>query len=223
MAGIGLHTSRAGADASAAEPRLGPYGETTIELFLNGRVEQYGRFVVGAEGFAGVPLELWLYEDPKGRPCAATVADEPPRARRLMTAVPVEEEFRVRRGMKTTIGGEHSFCGYLGPFETFAFDTSFEAREVLTPLLTAGRARKTVALSLKRHDFADQVMENLEANCRRRDRSKFSCRFSSGFPGYSLKGRGPVKLARRISYRLRAKAQGERVVLTDENEGSFPG
>ena len=52
---------------------------------------------------------------------------------------------------------------------------------------------------------------------------KFSCRFSSSFPGYSLKGRGPVTLERRISYWFRAKAQGERFVLTDENEGSFPG
>jgi hypothetical protein len=223
MAGIVPQAARAGADGSAAAPRLGPYEETSVEVFLNGRVEQHHRFVVGAEGFAGVELDLWLYEDPMGRGCADTIAEEPPRARRLMTAVPVEDAFRERVRMKTTIAGEHSFCAYLGPFEEFAFDTSFKARKVLTPLLTAGRARRTVALALKRHDFADRVVQNLETKCLRRGRSKFACRFSSAFPGYSLKGGGPVTLARRISYRLRAKAQGERVVLTDENEGSFPG
>ena len=223
VAGIAFHASRAGADAPAAEPRGGPYEETTVELFLNGRVEQHRRFVVGAEGFTGLPLELWVYEDPLGRACADTIAEEPPRARRLMTEVPVEGAFRESVGMKTTIAGEHSFCAYLGPFDEFAFDTSFEARNVLTPLLKAKRARNTVARSLKSHDFADRVVQSLKTRCRRRGRSKFTCRFSSAFPGYRLEGRGRVELARRISYRLRAKAQGQRVVLTDENEGSFPG
>ena len=117
----------------------------------------------------------------------------------------------------------HTFCGYLGPNQATTVDTSFTAREVLTPLLRAGAARRTIPLSLRRHDFAGRVIQNLDTNCRRRERSKFSCRFSSTFPGYSLKGRGPVRLARELSYRFRAKAQGERVVLTDENEGSFPG
>jgi hypothetical protein len=214
---------QAGADSSASPPRLGPYEETSVDLFVNGRVEQHRRFVVGAEGFSSLPLELWIYEDPQGRACADTIADQPPRSRRLMTAVEVEDAFRERVRMETTIPGEHSFCAYLGPFEEFAFDTSFKARRVLTPLLKAGRAKRTVTLSLKRHGFADRVVKNLETKCRRRDRSEFACRFSSAFPGYSLSGRGRVELARRISYRLRAKAQSRRVVLTDENEGSFPG
>ncbi len=95
--------------------------------------------------------------------------------------------------------------------------------KVLSPRLQAGRARRTVAAALRRHDFADQVVANLEERCRRRSRSRFKCRFSSAFPGYSLSGRGSVELRKRISYRFRVRAQGRTLILTDENEGNFPG
>ena len=170
-----------------------------------------------------MPLKLWVYEDPRGRDCAANITGEPPGARRLMTAVTVEGSFRERRRFKPTKRGKHTFCGYLGPDSATIVATSFKVRRVLKPLLKPGKARRTVPRSLRRHRFANNVVENLETNCRRRDRSKFSCRFSSAFPGYSLKGRGRVKLARRISYRFRLRVQGETVVLTDENEGRFPG
>jgi hypothetical protein len=222
--GIALNTSHGEAGTGAsADSRRGPYGEGSLELFGSGRIEQYRRAVTGAEGFAGVPFQLWVYEDPRGRPCAANITGEPPGARRLMTAVPVEGSFRERRRFKPTKRGKHTFCGYLGPDSGTVVATSFKVRRVLKPLLRPGKARGTVQRSLRRHDFANNVVEKLETNCRRRDRSKFSCRFSSAFPGYSLKGRGKVKLARRISYRFRLRVQGETVVLTDENEGRFPG
>ena len=94
---------------------------------------------------------------------------------------------------------------------------------VLAPRLRRGRARETVAASLRRHDFSNQVIRNLEQHCRRRSRSTFSCRFSSSFPGFRLRGRGSVELKRRVSYRFRVRAQGRIVTLTDENEGHFPG
>ena len=107
--------------------------------------------------------------------------------------------------------------GNPGPPRTFRF-------KVLRPPLEAGRAERTVATALRRHKFAKRVIENLERSCTRRGRFKFACRFSSNFPGYSLKGHGPVELRRgRISYRFVVRAQGKRVVLTDENEGRFPG
>ncbi len=111
----------------------------------------------------------------------------------------------------------HDTLGNPGPRETFRF-------KVLRPPLEAGRAERTVATALRRHQFAKRVIANLERSCTRLGRFKFSCRFSSAFPGYSLKGHGPVELrGGRISYRFVVWAQGQRVVLTDENEGRFPG
>jgi hypothetical protein len=96
--------------------------------------------------------------------------------------------------------------------------------KVLRPPLEEDRAERTVATSLRRHKFAKRVIANLVERCSRRGRLKFTCRFSSAFPGYRLKGHGPVELRRgRISYRFVVVAQGQRLVLTDENEGRFPG
>ena len=111
----------------------------------------------------------------------------------------------------------HDTLGNPGPPRTFRF-------KVLRPPLEQGRAERTVATALRRHKFAKRVIDNLERSCTRRGRYTFSCRFSSAFPGYSLKGHGRVELRRgRISYRFVVRAQGEKVVLTDENEGRFPG
>ena len=107
--------------------------------------------------------------------------------------------------------------GNPGPPEAFRF-------KVLKPPLKAGRAEGTVATALRRHKFANRVVANLEQSCSRVGRFKFSCRFSSGFPGYSLNGRGPVELQDgRVSYRFKVRAQGRTLILTDENEGRFPG
>ena len=111
----------------------------------------------------------------------------------------------------------HDALGNPGTPRTFRF-------KVLRPPLEEDRAERTVATSLRRHKFAKRVIANLEERCSRRGRLKFTCRFSSAFPGYRLKGHGPVELRRgHISYRFVVRAQGQKLVLTDENEGRFPG
>lgn len=134
---------------------------------------------------------------------------------------PYAEAFSPRRdlkpGMHTLVVTAFDALGNRGPPEQLRF-------RVLRPPLKAGRAKRTVRTALRRHKFANRVLSNLEQSCSRRGRFRFSCRFSSSFPGYKLTGRGPVELQRgRISYRFRVRAQGQRVVLTDENEGRFPG
>ncbi len=118
--------------------------------------------------------------------------------------------------------GRHSFCGYLSAGDGSQDTTSFTARKVRRPLLPAPRARRTVADALRKHDFADRVVENLNRDCNRRNRATFSCSFSSSFPGYSLTGHGQVRMDRHLSYRFRVEVGDLRVVLTDENEGRFP-
>jgi hypothetical protein len=218
----------AGETVSSARPdaeRQGPpyYEEGTVELFTGRPLELYRRSAVGARGLADGTLKLWVYDDPLGRPCAATVADRPPRTRNVIGGLEVAGSFRERRKLELRKARRHRFCAYLGPDAKTATDTSFKARRVKLPRLKPGRANRTVPASLRRHDFASTVIENLEQRCRRRSRNKFKCRFSSEFPGYSLEGRGRVTLKRKISYRFRVRAQGEAARLTDENEGSFPG
>jgi hypothetical protein len=104
--------------------------------------------------------------------------------------------------------------GNPGPTQTVRF-------KVLRPALQEARAKRTVAVALRRHDFAKRVIQHLEETCDRAGRFKFSCRFSSTFPGYSLTGRGVVERRKRLSYRFRARAQGRRMTLTDENEGGI--
>jgi Bacterial Ig-like domain len=124
---------------------------------------------------------------------------------------------RLKYGAHELLVIAHDTLGNPGPPRTFRF-------KVLWPPLTASRAGRTVATALRRHKFAKRVIDNLEQTCSWRGLYAFSCRFSSAFPGYSLKGHGPVELRRgRISYRFVVRAQGERIVLTDENEGRFPG
>ena len=124
---------------------------------------------------------------------------------------------RLKFGAHKLLVTAHDTLGNPGPPQAFRF-------KILRPPLEAARAQRTVAIALRRHKFARRVIAHLERRCTRRGRYKFSCRFSSTFPGYSLKGHGPVELRRgRISYRFVVRAQGRRVVLTDENEGRFPG
>ena len=63
------------------------------------------------------------------------------------------------------------------------------------------------------------MVRSVEADCNRRSRYQFACRFSTRFPGYKLRGRGKVRLGDSLSYDFRVKAQGVRLTLTDENEG----
>lgn len=124
---------------------------------------------------------------------------------------------RLKFGGHKLLVTAHDTLGNPGPPRTFRF-------KVLRPPLEAGRAERTVVTALRRHKFAKRVINNLEKGCNQRGRFKFSCTFSSAFPGYRLKGSGPVELRRgHISYRFVVRAQGKKLVLTDENEGRFPG
>ncbi len=84
--------------------------------------------------------------------------------------------------------------------------------------LRAPVAERTVVTALERHGFARRVVKAVHVDCQRRAYSAFSCRFSSHFPGYRLKGRGKIELGTKLSYRFRVKAQGVRLTLTDKNE-----
>jgi hypothetical protein len=99
-----------------------------------------------------------------------------------------------------------------GPSQSFRF-------RILRPALRESLARSTVASALRRHDFANRVIKNLDEDCNRRSRFKFACSFSSSFPGYRLTGSGIVQRRKRLSYRFSVRAQGRTIVLTDENEG----
>jgi hypothetical protein len=119
--------------------------------------------------------------------------------------------------------GRHSFCGYLGPIEGSEYVTAFEQRRVMRPHLKKSRAHRSISRALRRHKFAGRVVKHLERSCRRRNRAKFSCRFSSKFPGYKMTGRGTVRLDRRLKYRFRVRIGGLSIVLKRGNEGRFPG
>lgn len=97
--------------------------------------------------------------------------------------------------------------------------TRIEFRVRRAPPLEKRAALKTVRTALKRHGFARRVVRSVEADCKRRGRYQFACRFSTRFPGYQLRGRGKVKLGESLSYAFRVKAQGVRLTLSDENEG----
>jgi DNA-binding beta-propeller fold protein YncE len=162
-------------------------------------------------------------------PCPDT-ADEPisferkSRGQWAPVGDPAAADNQCKASMNRTITRRTKFRATSEATATFAEAISVaQTVRVLSPRLRAGRARRTVAASLRRHDFADQVVGNLKQRCRRRSRSMFSCRFSSAFPGFSLSGRGSVELKRRVSYRFRVHAQGRTLTLTDENEGRFPG
>ena len=133
--------------------------------------------------------------------------------------VPCGPTFKPRRKLKP---GRHRLAitafdalGNPGPPDTLRF-------KILRPPLSEHRAQATVATALRRHKFADEVVENLKTSCSRRSRFKFECRFSSAFTGYRLEGRGLVQRRKQLSYRFRVQAQGQTIMLTDENEGRFP-
>jgi hypothetical protein len=202
---------------------LGEDGEQSLELFVSRSPEAYQRASIRAEGFAESPLELWVYEDLLGGACSATPAGRTSRTRLVFGGLNVSGAFAAARQLRMKKPGRHTYCAYLGPDQNTALNVLGTARQIRRPLLRAGRARRTVATALRRHKFADRVVASLQQGCDRRTRSKFQCRFSSAFPGYRLQGSGPVGLKKRLSYRFEVSAQGRTFVLTDENEGHFPG
>jgi hypothetical protein len=202
--------------AAAPEPE-GP----SLELFVSRRLTAFKRATVRAEGFADTPLRLTVYEAPRREGCSDTPAGRAERTR-VLIAERVDGAFNVERRPKMKKPGRRTFCAYLGPDEDSPSNALAVSRRVRTPLLWAGRARRTVADALRRHGFANRVLANLEQSCSRRSRSKFECRFASAFPGYFLRGHGSVKLRKRLSYRFQVSIHGQSFVLTDENEGGLP-
>jgi hypothetical protein len=210
-------------EASDPTELVGPAPEElSLGLFVSPHLEAYKRATVRAEGFADTPLLLSVYEDLRGQGCSASPAGRGARTR-VLIAERVDGAFDVERRPKMKRPGRRTFCAYLGPDEDTASNALAVGRRVLRPLLKAGRARRTVEAALRRHGFANRVVENLNESCRRRNRSEFECRLSSAFPGFRLNGRGPVELKRRLSYRFRVVVQGQSFTLTDENEGGLPG
>jgi hypothetical protein len=198
-------------------------GDVSLQLSVHPIPEVRKPADIRAQGFTDVAVTLWVYEDPRGGGCAATPAARRFRTRTVIEGLQVEGAFDETRRLKMRNPGLHTFCAYLSPDPNSAWTiTAIESR-VRSPLLRARRARATVPAALKRHGFADRVLGNLENRCRRRTRSKFSCRFSSAFPGYSLTGSGSVELRKRLNYRFTVFAQGRALTLTNENEGHFPG
>jgi hypothetical protein len=197
--------------------------ERSLGLFVPQRPQAYKRATIRVQGIAVPPLRLWVYENLRGEACPATPAERKRRSRAVIEGLPVEGDFNEQRRPRMKKPGRHAYCAYLGPDEGTATITSFTTRKVRKPLLRAGRARGTVVTALRRHNFANRVIENLQQSCGRRSRSEFECRFSSAFPGYSLTGRGSVELKRQVSYRFQVSVHGRSLALTDENEGSFPG
>jgi hypothetical protein len=213
--GAGIDTHLAGVPDQDAD--------VSLDLFVGRNPEAYKRAPIRAEGFAEVPLELWVYEDLRGSACSSTPAGRSSRTRLVFGGLNVNGAFVAARFLTMRKPGRHTFCAYLGPDQDTVFNVLGAARQVRRPLLRAGRARRTVATALRRHEFADRVVASLRRGCDRRSRSKFQCRFSSAFPGFRLSGNGPVGLKRRVSYRFQVFAQGRTFVLTDENEGRSPG
>ena len=119
--------------------------------------------------------------------------------------------------------GQQSVCAYLRRSSTDAAVAAIEVRKVLVPELASEAARHTVVAALRRHGFAERVVDALRTRCRRRGRTAFACRFKASFSGYELKGHGRVRrLDGELKYSFRVTAQGERFTLTERNEGELP-
>jgi hypothetical protein len=132
---------------------------------------------------------------------------------------PCRSPYRVKAKAKGGKGKQHTIsvraidgAGNIGKPAVVKF------RVLRNPQLRAPVAERTVLEALKSHGFAHRVVKAVEADCRRRSRSSFACRFSAGFPGYRLSGTGKVKLGDHLTYRFRVVAQGARFNLTDKNE-----
>jgi hypothetical protein len=197
--------------------------QRALELFVSPRPTAFKRATIRASGVAAPPSRLWVYENVRGKTCPTVPAERNGRTRTVIDGVEVGGTFTEKRRPRMKKPGRHAYCAYLGPSEDTAYMASFTTRKVRKPLLTAGRARRTVATALRRHGFADRVVANLEETCSRRSRSEFQCRFASAFPGYFLRGLGSVELRKRLSYRFQVSIRGRSFELTDENEGGLPG
>jgi len=210
------------AGAIGDRPWAGPGDErratSTLALDVGDNLLVGRRIPVVADGFADPGRAVWMFADPTGAPCAPSPAAQPPESAPLASAVAVSGAFLVPAWFRLKQLGSHTFCAYLGPSPEVADLVAAQERVVRRPRLRAAIAGRTVVIALRRHGFANRVVESLEQRCRRRGRTRFTCRFSVSFPGYELAGRGRVALGDRLSYRFRVEAQGREFVLTQSNE-----
>jgi hypothetical protein len=224
LAGQAQTSAAAAAGGQGGPAPGGPYDLRALELSISRHPEIHRRVEVRARGLADPPLRLWAYVDPRGEPCPASPSAQAPRARTIFSAAAAEGDFLLKERLRVKTLGLHSFCGYLGANDgsevsedETTFTTSFVTRKVRRRLLQAPRARRTVARALLGHGFAERVVDTLERRCRRLNRAKFSCRFSSRFPGYRLVGGGHVELNGHLSYRLRVRVGQRHFTLTEDN------
>jgi hypothetical protein len=208
-------TGKAGAAPYDPPP---PRWQLTVDVDKPLRVAKTS--LVRAIGVASPRVRLWLFVAPLGEGCPPSPSAQPVDAAVLATGLPVEGDFEVDAAYRPRDFGRRSFCGYLGPSGDVVYAFSGVERGVRRPLLRARVARRMIRVALRRHGLGKRVVESLQERCRRRERSEFSCRFSSEFPGYKLTGRGRVWIDDEISYHFRVRAQGVRFTLTDTNERS---
>jgi hypothetical protein len=193
-----------------------------LDLFVARRPSAFKRATIRAAGFSDPALRLWVYEDLRGKTCAASPAERSRRTRMVIDGEQVGGDFSEERRPRMKRPGRRAFCAYVGANADSAEATSFTTRKVRKPFLSSKRARETVEQALLRHGFATRVVQHVRHNCARRGRSMFECGFRSRFFGYSLSGHGSVELKRKLSYRFTVSTKGRSFTLTDENEGRLP-
>jgi hypothetical protein len=205
------------------EAKADVYTQASLDLQIDGKLTVGELVTVTASGTAPPGLAVWAYVDPQGEACPPTAFAQPEGAIVIASGVAVGEQFAISGGYRPDQPGPDSFCAYLGPSVLSPTVTVATAREVLRTPLRAGIARRSVATALERHGFARRVVRALETHCHRRALREFRCRFSARFPGYELSGHGRVRrIDDRLTYRFKVRAQGERFVLTQRNEGHLP-
>jgi GNAT superfamily N-acetyltransferase len=204
--------------AAAQDP-----AELSLTLSVERNLVVREQLAVTASGTAPQAYSVWIFVVPHSAGCPPDPSGQPEEAVSIASGVTVGESFSVSGLYRPESTGPQSFCAYLRRFSTEPAVAAIELRRVLPPPLSSVVARHTVVVALRRHGFARRVIDALEARCHRRGRTVFGCRFKAGFRGYRLVGHG---WARRrgdeFTYRFRVRAQGERFVLTDHNEGNLP-
>jgi hypothetical protein len=223
-AAVGLTALAGGPVGFGAEALAqGTFATTSLTLQVDEKVVVRRRALIRASGSALTPATLSIFVDPAGRPCPQTAAERPLGAAAIVSSLPVHGDYLAITGYRPIKDGLQAFCAYLGPSEFVPTLTATATRDVSLPPLAEAVARRTVFSALRRHGFAKRVIAAVDRKCRRKSPLEFACAFTAEFSGYSLSGRGRVRLTSDgVAYRFEVEAQGERLVLTDKNEQRGP-
>jgi hypothetical protein len=222
---VGLAALACGPTGFGAEALAqGTYATTSLTLEVDEKVVVRRRALIRASGSSLSPATLSIFVDPSGRPCPRTAAEQPLGAAAIVSNLPVHGDYLAITGYRPIKDGLQAFCAYLGPSQFAATLTATQTRAVSLPPLAGAVARQTVLSALRRHGFAKRVVAAVDRKCRRKSPREFACAFTAEFTGYSLSGRGRVRLTSDgVAYRFKVEAQDERLVLTDRNEQRGPG